>query len=274
LDKGLDAGDYRNEAETAIRTALKIYESFWPNLPSVGVFYEKLERQRELLLSQAAQLRIEALPIISHLNGAFEHLGVVFEARHTLTAGVERDYEGSHVVLSLNRVRELKKILDADGLALMLNEEIRTAFVLYGKGLQNNPVDAMKVLRELKELNGAVLRYCRKQTPPVIRLTEVPRTPPRAENPTTGHPGPSTATAGASAKVGGMYKPGKNMALLWTWLSDQEWHELIEQTFAPMPDIIAWLRSMDKDGRQAGKWKIQWSARAPGKARQVRMNKT
>lgn len=256
------------EKEAGMVMALKMYEKLWGEAgksPTIATYVEKLDAVKAELTAKANALQERFTTVIDTLSSAFTPLGIKFAVQNT---DVQRQYDGNGTItLSRTLAKALIARMRTNGVLSVLFSE--APMVLNVLSIETDPdgrlVQNMTRLRtQLPTLLESILQYCQavprgrlfRSAPDTLEAKpeEIAAKKPRQPRPQR-QPGAGKQATGPM--VGGRYRAGSAMAMLYERLCDQKPRSLAD-VLAGIPagnplDRLKWL---EKHGKETGKWTV------------------
>lgn len=280
---GVGSGSGDEERETALRHCIKLYEKLWAtahNLPTITTYLERYEEEKAKLAAQEAALRARYDETLSALQTAFAPIGMKFQVQKSPIA---RQFDGLQtIILSEDLCKVLMHKAKSEGLLSVLFSEAVTALKAASVERNDDGSSYMNVQRlssSIPVLLSGILQYCDtvprskvfKSAPSAdaveatvsstytskVRQPRVPREP-RAPRPQRDPNAPRVKRSfGGGPMVGGMYRPGSSIAIMFQRLEDMKPHELNDvaaglNIASPM-ERLKWII---RHGKETGKWRI------------------
>lgn len=279
---GVGSGSGDEERETALRHCIKLYEKLWAaanKLPTIAVYLERLEAERAKLEAQEAVLRARHEETLGALQSAFSPIGMKFQVQKSAIA---RQFDGINtIILSEDLCKVLMSKARSEGMLSVLFSEAITA--LKAASVERNDdgssyMNVQKLAGCIPSVLSGILQYCDgvprgkvfKAAPDVdaVEATVTSYTPRQARQPREPKvytPRPQRdpnapkvkRTFGHGPMVGGMYRPGSSIAIMFQRLEDFKPHELADvasglNIASPM-ERLKWII---RHGKETGKWRI------------------
>lgn len=256
------------EKEAGMVMALKMYEKLWGEAgksPSIVAYAQKLDAVKADLTAKASALQDRFTAVLDLLTSAFTPLGIKFAVQNS---DVQRQYDGNGTItLSRTLAKALIARMKTNGVLSVLFSE--APMVLNVLSIETDPegrlVQNMTRLRtQLPGVLDSMLQYCQQvprgrlfrsapdtlEAKPEEIAAKKPRQPraPKASG---------TGAKPAGPMVGGRYRAGSAMAVLYERLCDQQRKPLAD-VLAGVPagnplDRLKWL---EKHGKETGKWTV------------------
>lgn len=279
---GVGSGSGDEERETALRHCIKLYEKLWAaeyKLPTVATYLERYEAEKQKLQAQESALRARYEETLQSLQSAFAPIGMNFQVQKS---AISRQFDGLQtIILSEDLCKVLMHKAKSEGMLSVLFSEAVTA--LKAASVERNDdgssyMNVQRLANSIPVLLSGILKYCDtvprgkvfkcapdeveakvSQTSYTVRQPRQPREPhattPRPQrDPNAPRP---KRSFGSGPMVGGMYRPGSSIAIMFQRLEDGAPHQLHDvaaglNIASPM-ERLKWII---RHGRETGRWSV------------------
>lgn len=259
------------ERINALERVIQLYEAIWGSqkVPSIKPYLEKFEATKTVLEEKEQKLTQKFSNVLDALNAAFKPLGIEVAVHKS---EVPRQLDGiGKILLSQSLIKVLSDKARKEGLLPVIFSEAPTvlkAISIERDDQGNSALNLQKYFQQVPVMLQNVLQFCGtvarstvfKASPESLEATvhsTVATAPSTPKAPRQPRPAGAPRTFGGGPLVGGKYKQGSAMAILYAALEDQAEHPQAEifKSLA-VSDPMGRVKALKIHGDQFGKWKV------------------